>query len=66
MPEISHLEMASNSEKSSGSGTMKLVFANQNENSLSILLQMIKVIQEMQPTPVLVDELEMEGDFQFE
>ena len=63
---ISHLEMASNSEKSSGSGTMKLVFANQNENSLSILLQMIKVIQEMQPTPVLVDELEMEGDFQFE
>ena len=45
---------------------MKLVFANQNENSLSILLQMIKVIQEMQPTPVLVDELEMEGDFQFE
>ena len=66
MERISHLEIASNSEKSSGSGTMKLAFANQNENSLSILLQMIKVIQDMQPTPVLVDELEMEGDFQFE
>ena len=49
LKDISHLEMASNSGKTSGSGTMKLAFTDKNKNSLSQILKMVKDIQTIVP-----------------
>jgi hypothetical protein len=49
LKDISHLEMASNSGKTSGSGTMKLVFTNKSENSLSQILKMVKAVNTIVP-----------------
>ena len=66
LEEISHLEMVSNNEKPNGTGTLRLVFNDPNENSLSVLLQMIKTMQAMQTGGGMGGDLELEGDFQFE
>ncbi len=49
LKDISHLEMASNSGKTSGSGTMKLAFTDKNRNSLSQILKLIKAVQTIVP-----------------
>ena len=49
LKDLSHLEMASNSSKTSGSGTMKLAFTDKNKNSLSQILKMVKDIQTIVP-----------------
>jgi len=49
LKDISHLEMASNSGKTSGSGTMKLGFTNKSKNSLSEILKIIKAINTIVP-----------------
>jgi hypothetical protein len=49
LKDISHLEMASNSGKTTGSGTMKLAFTDKNKNSLSQILKMVKDIQTIVP-----------------
>jgi hypothetical protein len=49
LKDISHLEMASNSGKTSGSGTMKLVFTNKSKNSLSQILKMVKAVNTIVP-----------------
>ena len=49
LKDISHLEMASNSGKTSGSGTMKLVFTNKSKNSLSQILKMVKTVNTIVP-----------------
>jgi hypothetical protein len=53
LKDISHLEMASNSGKTSGSGTMKLAFTDKNRNSLSQILKMAKDIQTIVPAEKL-------------
>ena len=53
LKDISHLEMASNSGKTSGSGTMKLAFTDKNRNSLSQILKMVKDIQTIVPAEKL-------------
>ena len=53
LKDISHLEVASNSGKTSGTGTMKLAFTNKNSNSLSQILKMVKAIQTIVPTEEL-------------
>ena len=49
LKDISHLEMASNSGKKSGTGTMKLVFTNKGKNSLSQILKMVKALNTIVP-----------------
>jgi hypothetical protein len=49
LKDFSHLEMASSSGKTSGSGTMKLAFTDKNKNSLSQILKMLKDIQTIVP-----------------
>ena len=49
LKDFSHLEMASSSSKTSGSGTMKLAFTDKNKNSLSQILKMVKDIQTIVP-----------------
>jgi len=49
LKDISHLEMASNSGKTSGTGTMKLAFTDKNRNSLSQILKLIKAVQTIVP-----------------
>jgi hypothetical protein len=49
LKDISHLEMASNSGKTSGTGTMKLGFTNKSKNSLSEILKIIKAINTIVP-----------------
>ena len=53
LKDISHLEMASNSGKTSGAGTMKLAFTDKNRNSLSQILKMVKDIQTIVPAEKL-------------
>ena len=53
LKDISHLEMASNSGKTSGSGTMQLAFTDKNRNSLSQILKMVKDIQTIVPAEKL-------------
>jgi hypothetical protein len=48
LKEISHLEMASNSAKNSGTGTFRLVLTDKGENSLSLILQMVKGVMTME------------------
>lgn len=66
LEEISHLEMVSNNEKSNGTGSLRLVLNDPKENSLSLLLQMIKTMQTMQTGDGMGGDPELEGDFQFE
>ena len=66
LEEISHLEMVSNNEKSNGTGSLRLVLNDPKENSLSLLLQMIKTMQTMQTGHGMGGDPELEGDFQFE
>ena len=66
LEEISHLEMVSNNEKPNGTGTLRLVLNDSKENSLSVLLQMIKTMQTMQIGGGMGGDLELEGDFQVE
>ena len=49
LKDISHLEVASNSGKTSGTGTMKLGFTNKSKNSLSEILKIIKAINTIVP-----------------
>ena len=49
LKDISHLEVASNSGKTSGTGTMKLVFEDKNKNSLSQVLKIVKAINTIVP-----------------
>ena len=49
LKDISHLEVASNSGKASGTGTMKLGFTNKSKNSLSEILKIIKAIRTIVP-----------------
>ena len=49
LKDISHLEMATSSSKTSGSGTMKLAFTDKNRNSLSQILKLIKAVQTIVP-----------------
>ena len=49
LKDFSHLEMASSSSKTSGSGTMKLAFTDKNKNSLSQILKLIKAVQTIVP-----------------
>ena len=49
LKDFSHLEMASSSSKTSGSGTMKLAFTDKNRNSLSQILKLIKAVQTIVP-----------------
>jgi hypothetical protein len=58
--------MVSNNEKSNGTGTLRLVLNDSNENSLSVLLQMIKNMQAMQTGGGMGGDPKLEGDFQFE
>ncbi|MBT3667088.1 MAG: DUF4836 family protein [Opitutae bacterium] len=51
--DISHLEMASSSSKTSGSGTMKLVFTDKTKNSLAQILKMAEAIMIMKPMGVI-------------
>ena len=66
LEEISHLEMVSNNEKSNGTGSLRLVLNDPKENSLSLLLQMIKTMQTMQTGDGMGGDPKLEGDFQFE
>ena len=50
LKDISHLEVASNSGKTSGTGTMKLVFEDKNKNSLSQVLKIVKAINTIVPS----------------
>jgi len=49
LKDISHLEMATSSSKTSGSGTMKLAFTDKNRNSLSQILKLIIAVQTIVP-----------------
>ena len=49
LKDISHLEVASNSGKTSGTGTMRLVFEDKNKNSLSQILKIVKAINTIVP-----------------
>ena len=49
LKDISHLEIASNSGKTSGTGTMKLVFTDKSKNSLSQVLKIAKAINTIVP-----------------
>ena len=49
LKDISHLEVASNSGKTSGTGTLKLGFTNKSKNSLSEILKIIKAINTIVP-----------------
>jgi hypothetical protein len=49
LKDISHLELASNSGKTSGIGTMKLVFTNKDKNSLSTILKLVQAVQTIVP-----------------
>ena len=49
LKDISHLEVASNSGKTSGTGTMKLAFTNKSKNSLSEILKIINAINTIVP-----------------
>ena len=49
LKDISHLEVASNSGKISGTGTMKLVFTDKNKNSLSQIIKIVKAINTIVP-----------------
>ena len=49
LKDISHLEVASNSGKTSGTGTMRLVFEDKNKNSLSQVLEIVKAINTIVP-----------------
>ena len=50
LKDISHLEVASNSGKTSGTGTIKLVFTDKNKNSLSQVLKIVKAINTIVPS----------------
>ena len=49
LKDISHLEVASNSGKTSGTGTMKLVFEDKNKNSLPQVLKIVNAINTIVP-----------------
>ena len=49
LKDISHLEIASNSGKTSGTGTLKLAFTNKSKNSLSEILKIINAINTIVP-----------------
>ena len=49
LKDISHLELAYNSGKTSGIGTMKLVFTNEDKNSLSTILKFVQAVQTIVP-----------------
>ena len=49
LKDISHLEVASNSGKTSGTGTIKLVFTNKSKNSLLQILNMVKAVNTIVP-----------------
>jgi len=49
LKDISHLEVASNSGKTSGTGTMRLVFEDKNKNSLSQALTIVKALNTIVP-----------------
>ena len=60
---ISHLEIASNSGKTQGTGTFRLVLNDKNKNSLGILLQMAKMIMVIEQKSSLLDNgIETEGE----
>ena len=64
---ISHLEIFSNSSTPSGSGAMKLVFSDKNENSLSQILKLVKAVLTILPASIEKKDLDdMEEDFEFE
>lgn len=49
LKDISHLEIVSNSSKTSGTGTMKLAFTDKSKNSLSQVLKIVKAINTIVP-----------------
>ena len=49
LKDISHLEIASNSSKTSGTGIMKLAFTDKNKNSLPQVLKIVKAINTIVP-----------------
>jgi hypothetical protein len=49
LKDISHLELAYNSGKTSGIGTMKLVFTNEDKNSLFTILKLVQAVQTIVP-----------------
>ena len=49
LKDISHLEVVSNSGKTSGTGTIKLVFTDKNKNALSQVLEIVKAISTIVP-----------------
>jgi hypothetical protein len=49
LKDISHLEIASNSSKTSGTGIMKLAFTDKNKNALSQVLKIVKAINTIVP-----------------
>ncbi len=61
--EISHLEMASNSGQTQGTGILRLVFADKDKNSLSSILELIKAVQTIVPEGLNdFDDLEEEEE----
>ena len=66
LKEISHLEMSSNSAKTSGTGTMKLAFTDKRVNSLSKILEMAQAALRMGPMGVVDDLDAMDEEFEFE
>jgi hypothetical protein len=49
LKDISHLEIVSNSSKTSGTGTINLAFTDKSKNSLSQILKMVKAINTIVP-----------------
>ena len=66
LKEISHLEMSSNSAKTSGTGTMKLAFTDRSINSLSKILEMAQAFTTMGPMGVVDDLDTKDEEFEFE
>tara|TARA_B100000035_G_scaffold131448_1_gene111719 strand:- start:2853 stop:5012 length:2160 start_codon:yes stop_codon:yes gene_type:complete len=65
LKDISHLEVVSNSGKSTGTGTMRLVFTDKNKNSLSQILKIVKAINTIVPQGM--NGLDgMDEEFEFE
>ena len=65
LKDISHLEIVSNSSKTSGTGTIKLAFTDKSRNSLSQILKMVKAINTI--VPAGMNGLDgMDEEFEFE
>ncbi|MEJ6523200.1 MAG: DUF4836 family protein [Opitutales bacterium] len=60
LKKISHLEMASNSGKTNGTGTFRIALNDKSENSLNLLLEMIQMVQTMKP--MVGDDFDMDED----